>query len=437
MKIKLLMACLLGFVSAATYAQKGELNNAQSEYDNYSVSSQSAQKVPMLKAKAKSSLASAKTSIDKASTNQKTATLPQTYALKAAIYGALASEDSVKTTTAADYATASEALKQAKAADTKNEYAKLMNDATVRLEQYQLNIGVAAYQSKQYEDAYKAFDAYRQFAPEDTTAIFYTGLAATNAGNTDPGKYYPLAINNYNKLITTKYSRNAQVYLDLSAIYLRSKDTANALKAVGAGVAKYPTDGDLRKRQIEIALQSGKQADLLTNVQAAIANDPKNKTLYYYAGLTYSQLADENNAKSAKEKTAATKNALHQKALDNYAKAAEMYKKAVELDPSYFEANLNLGYVLVRPAIDMYNAAGNLPANKQKEYDQEIAKAGVQFDVAKPYLQKAVDLNPKSIDALTNLLSYYRGKRDNANAAKIQAQINTLKASNSGKGGGL
>jgi tetratricopeptide (TPR) repeat protein len=220
------------------------------------------------------------------------------------------------------------------------------------------------------------------------------------------------------------------VYLDLSAIYLRSKDTVNALKAIGEGVAKYPTNSDLRKRQIEIALQSGKQADLLTNVQAAIANDPKNKTLYYYAGLTYSQLADEDNAKSAKEKTAAAKNALHQKALDNYAKAAEMYKKAVEIDPNYFEANLNLGYVLVRPAIDIYNAAGNLPANKQKEYDQEIARAGVQFDIAKPYLQKAVDLNPKSIDALTNLLSYYRGKRDNANAAKIQAQINTLKANN-------
>src|SRR6185312_6438684 len=413
MKIKLLMACLLGFVSAATYAQKGELNNAQSEYDNYSVSSQSAQKIPMLKAKAKSSLANAKTSIDKASTNQKTATLPQTFALKAAIYGALAMEDSVKTTTATDYATASDALKQAKVADTKHEYAKLINDATVRLEQYQLNIGVAAYQNKQYEDAYRAFDAYRQFAPEDTIAIFYTGLAATNAGNTDPGKYYPLAISNYNKLVTTKYSRNAQVYLDLSAIYLRSKDTVNALKAIGEGVAKYPTNSDLRKRQIEIALQSGKQADLLTNVQAAIANDPKNKTLYYYAGLTYSQLADEDNTKSAKD------------------------KKAVEIDPNYFEANLNLGYVLVRPAIDIYNAAGNLPANKQKEYDQEIARAGVQFDIAKPYLQKAVDLNPKSIDALTNLLSYYRGKRDNANAAKIQAQINTLKANNPNKGGGL
>jgi len=426
MKIKFLTACLLSFATV-TYAQKGELNNAQNDYDSYSVASASAQKIPMFKAKAKSSLNDAKTAIDKASQNQKTATMPQTYALKAAIYGALASEDTVQTTAAANYAIGSEALKQAIAADTKNENKKLISEATVRLEQYQLNRGVAAYQNRKYEDAYKAFDTFRQLAPEDTTAIFYTALAAANASEKDP-KYYPLAINNYNKLVTTKYSKNAGVYMDLSVLYLRSKDTAGALKVIGEGVAKYPTNGDLRKRQIEIALQSGRQSDILSNVQAAIANDPKNKILYYYAGLTYSQIGDGENAKSAKEKNVADKNALHQKALDNYTKAAEMYKKAVELDPSYFEANLNLGYVLVRPAIDIFNAAGNLPANRQKEYDQEIAKAGVLFDVAKPYLLKAVELNPKSVDALTNLMSYYRGKRDNANAAKIRAQIDALKA---------
>ena len=105
-----------------------------------------------------------------------------------------------------------------------------------------------------------------------------------------------------------------------------------------------------------------------------------------------------------------------------------MYKKAVEIDPNYFEANLNLGYVMVRPAIDIYNSANKLPANRQKEYDAEIARAAVQFEAAKPYLLKAVELNPKSTDALTNLLSYYRGRKDNANAAKIKAQIDEIKA---------
>jgi hypothetical protein len=426
MKIKFLMAGMLGLVSTAVIAQKSELTNAQSEYESYSVTSASAQKIPMLKAKAKTNLANAKVSIDKASANTKTATMPLTYAVKAAVYGALAEEDSVETTSIVNYNTASDALKQAKVTDTKNENAKLVNEATIRLERYQLNKGVNAYQNKKYVDAYKSFDSYRMLSPEDTTAIFYTALAATNAGSSD-SKYYQYAIINYNKLVTTKYSKNPQAYLDMSAIYLHVKDTVGALKAVNEGVIKYPKDSELRKRQIEIALQTGKQNDIISSVETAIANDPKNKTLYYYSGLTYSQIADADFANLGKIKDPVAKAAMRQKVLDNYIKASDMYKKAVELDPNYFDANLNLGYVLMRPAIDTYNAANNLPANRQKEYEQQITKAGAQFDIAKPYLLKAVELNPKSIDALTNLMNYYRGKKDNANAAKMKAQIDALK----------
>jgi Flp pilus assembly protein TadD len=427
MKIKLLMAGLLGLVSAATFAQKGELNNAQSSYDDYVVSSANGQKVPVLMAKANSSLDNAKTSIDKASTNEKTANLPLTFALKGAIYSALAVRDTVPATSDPLFSTAEEAVKKAKELDIKGDNKKLIDGANRYLAQYKLTEGVKEYQNKKFEQAYTSFDFYRQILPDDTNAIYYTALAAANAGSKDPGKYYPLAINNYKQLVTTKYSGNAKVYLDMSTLYIISKDTVNALKIAGEGVAKYPSNPDLRKREIEIALQTGKQSDILVKIQSAITNDPKNKTLYYYEGLTYSQIGDAANAISQKAKDAASANTQHQTALDNYTKAADMYKKALEIDPDYFEANLNLGYVLVRPAIDAYNAANKLPANKQKEYDDAIAKVSVLFDAAKPYLLKAVDLNPKSIDALTNLLSYYRGKKDNANAAKIKQQLDALK----------
>jgi len=53
--------------------------------------------------------------------------------------------------------------------------------------------------------------------------------------------------------------------------------------------------------------------------------------------------------KRGKTKDEASKNALNKTALDNYAKAVDSYKKAVEIDPDYFEANFNLGYVLMKP----------------------------------------------------------------------------------------
>jgi tetratricopeptide (TPR) repeat protein len=258
--------------------------------------------------------------------------------------------------------------------------------------------------------------------PEDTTAIYYTGVAAANAKN------YTAAIANYSKLVTTNYSNNARVYLDLSSLYLANKDTVGATKVVSEGVTKYPSNALLAQRQIELALQTGKQEDLVNKLQAAISNDPKNKALYYYAGLTYSQIAEAAQRDLTKAKDAASKTAAQQKKTENYNKAAEMYKKALEIDPNYFEANLNIGYVIINPAIELYNAANKLPANKQKEYEAAIAKANVQFDLAKPYLQKAVDLNPKSADALKNLKTYYLGKRDTAHANEIQKQIDALPA---------
>jgi hypothetical protein len=42
-------------------------------------------------------------------------------------------------------------------------------------------------------------------------------------------------------------------------------------------------------------------------------------------------------------------------------------------------------------------------------------------------LLKAVELNPKSPEALNNLLTYYKGKQDAVNIAKINKQIADLK----------
>jgi hypothetical protein len=424
MKIKLLMAGLLGLVSAATFAQKGELNNARDEYNNYQVSSTA--KIPALVIKANTSLDNAKISIDKAAVNEKTAALPLTFALKGAIYSSLALRDTVPSTAAPFFATADEAYKKAKDLDTKGENKALIESTGRNLAQFKLSEGVKEYQNKQWDKAYSSFDYYRTVLPDDTNAIFYTALAAANYGKTDP-KYYQYAITNYNKLVTTKYSKSAGIYLDLSSIYLLSKDTVNAMKAASDGVGKYPSNPELRRREIEIALQSGKQNDVLSKIQSAIVNDPKNKTLYYYAGLTYSQVADENEAKATKAKDDATKKPLQQTAADDYTKAAENYKKALEIDPDYFDANLNLGYVLMRPAIDMFNQARLIPANKQKDYEAARLKADALFDLAKPYLQKAVEINPKSVDALSNLRNYYKGKYDPANAAANSAKAAELK----------
>lgn len=413
MKIKFLMIGVLGLISTVAFAQK-EVNNAQSEYEKY----ENLKSQPTL---AISSLNKAKEAIDKAVADPKTANLPKTWAVKASVYAGLVESSDEKNPEAAmsNFTIAAEAVKKAQELDTKGENKKIIESANGILGRYQGNKGAKEFNDQKYDEAYKSFDYYRSTNPEDTTAILYTGMAAFNAKN------YPAAITNYSKLVTTKYSKNEAVYNDLARAYIMNKDTAGAVKLINEALVKYPKNANMRANQIDLSLKQGKQKELLETLLPAIQADPKNKDLYYYAGLIYSQTADT-YTKRIDKATAATKAGLEAEKKQNLDKAAEMYKKAIEVDPNYFEANLNLGFVYLSPAIDMFNAANKLPANKQKEYTAMMAKASAQFDLAKPYVLKAVELNPKSEDALSALLTYYKGKRDDANAAKINAQIKAL-----------
>lgn len=417
MKISFLMTGLLGLITAAAFAQKGELNNAQSAFDKY----ETTRNQKAMASIATSSINDAKTAIDKASANEKTANMPQTYALKAAIYSYLAYQDTVASTQAPLFNTASEAYQKAKELDKGGENKKLIDRAAEVLSVIEMNNGVKAYQNKEYDQAYKYFDTYRTMRPEgDTTALFYAGLAAFNGHN------YPAAETNLSKLVNTNYSNKYNAYNLLTYSYLNTKDTANAIKTLNDALVKLPNNADLRKLQMQLSLQSGKQSEIINSVQSAITADPKNKTLYYYAGLAYSSIAETNDKNYKVAKDAAGKAALLKARNDNYAKAAEMYRKAVELDPNYFEANLNLGYVLLAPGLADYNDAQKLPVNRQKEYNAMMAKASSEFDAAKPYLVKAVELNPKSSEALNNLWTLYKGKRDEAHAAEVKKQIDAL-----------
>ncbi|QJD98099.1 tetratricopeptide repeat protein [Mucilaginibacter robiniae] len=416
MKTKLVMAGVLTLSTATLFAQKNELTNAQSEYSKYEVFKQNKATL----AQGQTSINTAKTSIDKAAANEKTATLPQTYALKAAIYSALAYQDTVASSSQPLFAAGDEAYKKAVETDAKGENKQLIASAKQYLGYYQLNAGVRQYQTKNYNDAYKAFDYYRASSPEDTTAIYYTALAANLAKN------YDAAVTNYKKLATTNSSKKGEAYNDIVNIYLAKHDTTAALAAAHEGIEKFPNNNDLRSTEIQIGLNQGKQTEIIGQIQEAINKDPQNKNLYYYSGLAYSKVA-ENAEKSAKATKEPAKKATFVKTKDeNFTQAAEMYKKALQIDPNFADASLNLGYVLMSPAIYKLQDANNSRTIKQTEYDALKNKVYAQLDQAKPYLDKAVELNPKSDIALTNLRNYYIIKNDNAHAAEIKKRIDAL-----------
>jgi tetratricopeptide (TPR) repeat protein len=147
---------------------------------------------------------------------------------------------------------------------------------------------------------------------------------------------------------------------------------------------------------------SGKQKEIINKISEQYKKNPTNKTYPYYLGIAYSNTGDNE-------------------------KAVESYAKAIEIDSTYFDAYLNLGGILLNKGLAILKVANELPpTSKQKEYDDKVKLATVEFDRALPYLEKANSLDPKSRPALDNLKIYYLVKRNQPKADEIAAKIEAL-----------
>jgi len=389
MKLKSVLLGALIIASSVAYSQTSNLRKAKASYDKFN-------EVKSIgnAALGASDLAAAKDALEKAIENEKTNQLAETWTYYALVNADLALLDS--TDQAESYIqTAVEAREKAISLDTDKEFAENLGILNSILAQNELNKGVQAWDSQDFAGAYTAFDKGLDYLPGDTTLLYYSGLAAVNSQN------FEGALEKYIELVPIdSFSNNKQIVLDVSRIYLMQGDTTNAIKYAELGTNKYPEDPELATQNIELNLMAGNEEKIINTINSQISREPDNKNLHYYLGIAYSALEDVEQAEAA-------------------------YRKAVELDPNYLEANINLGGLILNKGIDQFNKTNNasLP---QAEYDAEIKKAYDIFDSALPFLQKAVEVDPNSFLALTNLKKYYEIKEDTAKIEELQARIDAL-----------
>ena len=93
----------------------------------------------------------------------------------------------------------------------------------------------------------------------------------------------------------------------------------------------------------------------------------------------------------------------------NPADAEKYYKKVMEIDPKYINAYINLAALKLedeKVIIDEMNKLGT-SAKDMKRYEVLKTKREDLFKSVIPYLQKAVELDPKNIDVSKTLLNVY------------------------------
>ncbi|MBU2047023.1 MAG: acetyltransferase, partial [Bacteroidetes bacterium] len=176
MKKTILSLIMLSFFFVAL-AQKSEIKNAKNNYALYEVGMQT--KSPMNKQLEVLDLA--KKSADAAITNDKSKDDAELWAYRALIYSSIAVTDTVnKANASSSFVTAQESITKAKQLDVSKENAKTIESAEKNLAIMMQNKGVAAFNQKDFKEAYKSFKFISDIMPTDSLFSLYAAIAANS-----------------------------------------------------------------------------------------------------------------------------------------------------------------------------------------------------------------------------------------------------------------
>ncbi len=166
-------------------------------------------------------------------------------------------------------------------------------------------------------------------------------------------------------------------------------------------------------QQAEAAIEKGDYAKAEALLQKAVADNPKDDRAWYYLGYVYS-------------------------ATERRDKAIEAYKRAVDANPKFFEATLNLGIALAS-AGNQVDAAKYLRAATSLKPDSNpneglyrawfaLGRLLVSSEpvAATAALRKATELQPKAAEAHMELAQLLESQRDYSGAEKEYQQAATL-----------
>lgn len=243
-----------------------------------------------------------------------------------------------------------------------------------------LNDAIAKFSAKDYVGALKAFESNVKISESDvyvgmvdTLVIFNAGLAAYNAG------LYEDAIKHF-RTCTASGTEDTKPYIFISDSYMKLKDTISAETALTEGVTAYPDTLDIILQATQFYLDADNSEKAFQFVSKAMTKDPGNYILYLVEGSLYMKTMD-------------------------FPKAIASMEKSLELNPTQFESNYNIGLSYVSIANQMLTDANMIADNK--EYEAAKTKAFDKMKEAVPFFMKAEQANPTSLATLEFLREIY------------------------------
>lgn len=415
MKTKILLLAAMTFTLVG-FSQKAELKAAE-------------------KAMKDGDSMAAKTSLDGISGMMSGAdakTQAQYYFLRGKAYADLANKGDA---TAFDTAIASfQKVKEIEGQGGKTKYTDETNQRIAAITADLVNAAVDDNNEKKFKEAAEKLYLSYKLSPKDTSYLYYAASSAVNGG------HYEEALTYYNELKDVGYDGSGVVYKATNAetgeVEIMDKSQRDLM--VKSGTYKDPADEKTPSKRAEIVKnmaliysQLGQDDKAKAAFADARASNPNDVNLILNEANLYYKLGDKEKFKAlmAEAASVAPDNPdLHYNIgvinmeQDNIEEARASYKRALEIDPGYVNATLNLSTTYVNEGnglIDEMNSLGNSRADIAR-YDELKQQKDDLFVVGAKILEDALKGNPDNQGILTQLKNIYGALGDNDNFMRIK-----------------
>ncbi len=300
-----------------------------------------------------------------------------------------------------------------------------------------LNIAIELGDAKQYKQASDVLYGIYLLDKSDQDNLFYAASYAANAEDLDKALEY------YYELKSLKYTGEGNIYFAFnttSKVEENFGDNKNLRDiAIKSGSHSKPREeklpskvGVIYKNIALILVQKGKVDEARAAVAEARKANPEDSGLILteaelYLKIndydTYSRLANEALQKNPTNVDLVYNLGVVSANANKLEDAERYYKRAIELDPNYFNALLNLSELLLRGDDKFVTEMNKLGTSEKDNKRYEVIKAerNKNFKSMLPYLEKAVELQPDNDAAKKTLLSVY-------NALEMTDKYKALKA---------
>jgi len=268
--------------------------------------------------------------------------------------------------------------------------------------------------------------------------LFYAASYAVNAED------YDKALDYYTQLKTLNYTGEGTIYLAVNKATgveenFPTKKDRDAY--VSAGTHEKPKDekepskrGEIYKNIALILVQKGKIDEAKAAVAEARKVNPEDKSLILTELDLYLKVKDIPNytrlVNEALEKDPTNVDLIYNLGVisteaGKLDEAEKYYRKALEIDPNYFGANLNLAELLLRNDEKIVSEMNKLGTSEKDNKRYEVLKAEREknFKIVLPYLEKAVESKDVNDAAKRTLLSVYNSLEMTEKAKALKAKL--------------